>query len=44
MLFNNEGDYYIIIGQTTEDFDKYLEAFKKVAKTFQNGGKNELPT
>ncbi len=35
MLFNNEGDYYIIIGQTTEDFDKYLEAFKKVAKTFK---------
>ena len=35
MLFDENGDYYIIIGQTKEDFDKYLENFRKVAKTFK---------
>jgi hypothetical protein len=35
MLFNENGDYYIIVGQTKEDFDKYLESFKKMAKTFK---------
>ena len=35
MLFNENGDYYIIIGQTKEEFDKYLQSFKKVAKTFK---------
>lgn len=35
MLFNENGDYYIIVGQTKEEFDKYLESFKKVAQTFK---------
>jgi hypothetical protein len=35
MLFNNNGDYYIIIGQTKEDFEKYLSLFKIIAKTFK---------
>jgi PsbP-like protein len=35
MLFNETGDYYIIVGQAKEDFDKYLENFRKIAKTFQ---------
>ena len=35
MLFNESGDYYIIIGQTKEDFKKYLESFKNITKTFK---------
>ena len=35
MLFNESGDYYIIVGQTQEDFKKYLESFKKITKTFK---------
>lgn len=35
MLFTDQGDYYIIVGQSQEDFDKYLESFKKIAKTFK---------
>jgi hypothetical protein len=35
MLFNDEGDYFIILGQTKEEFPKYLEEFKKVTKTFK---------
>jgi hypothetical protein len=35
MLFNEKGDYYIIVGQSKEDFDKYLESFRKLAKTFK---------
>lgn len=35
MLFNNNGDYYIVVGQTTEDFQKYIETFKQVAKSFK---------
>ena len=35
MLFNEKGDYYIIVGQTKDDFNKNLESFKKVAKTFK---------
>lgn len=35
MLFNEMGDYYIIVGQAKEEFDKYLESFKKVATTFK---------
>ncbi len=35
MFFNKIGDYFIIIGQTKEDFPKYLEAFKKIATTFR---------
>jgi hypothetical protein len=36
MLFANNGDYYIFVGQTTENFDKYLESFKEIAKTFKH--------
>lgn len=35
MLFNENGDYYLIVGQTKENFDSYLETFKKVARTFR---------
>ncbi|TDO28131.1 hypothetical protein [Sediminibacterium goheungense] len=35
MLFNENGDYYIMIGQAKEDFDKYLESFRKITKTFK---------
>ncbi len=35
MLFNEKGDYYIFVGQTKEEFDKYLDSFKKIAKTFK---------
>ena len=35
MLFNDEGGYYLIIGKTKEDFPKYLETFKKIARTFK---------
>lgn len=35
MLFNDNGDYYIIVGQSKEDFVKYLESFKKIALTFK---------
>lgn len=35
MLFNENGDYYIIVGQTKDDFEKYLKSFKKIAKTFK---------
>lgn len=35
MLFNDKGDYYMIVGQTKENFEKYLETFKKITKTFK---------
>jgi hypothetical protein len=35
ILFNENGDYYLMVGQTKEDFDKYLDSFKKIAKTFK---------
>jgi hypothetical protein len=35
MLFADNGDYYIILGRAKEDFDKNLDSFKKVAKTFK---------
>jgi hypothetical protein len=35
MLFNDKGDYYIIVGQAKEEYQKNLDAFKKVAKTFK---------
>ncbi len=35
MLFNDNGDYFIIVGQAKEEFEKNLTAFKKVAKTFK---------
>jgi hypothetical protein len=35
MLFNENGDYFIIVGQAKEDFDKYLDSFKKTTRTFK---------
>ena len=35
MLFNDKGDYYIIVGQAKEEFQKYLETFRQVSKTFK---------
>ena len=35
MLFNDKGDYYIIVGQAKEEFQKNLETFKKITKTFK---------
>ena len=35
MLFNDKGDYYIIVGQTGEDFPKYVELYRKISKTFK---------
>jgi PsbP-like protein len=35
MLFNDKGDYYIIVGQAKEEFQKNLETFKKIIKTFK---------
>jgi hypothetical protein len=35
MLFNDKGDYYIILGQSKDDFEKYLQTFKSIAKTFK---------
>ncbi len=35
MLFNDKGDYYIIVGQAKEDFDNNIVTFRKIAKTFK---------
>ena len=35
MLFNEEGDYYIIFGKAKEDFQKNLKIFKSVSATFK---------
>jgi hypothetical protein len=35
MLFDDKGGYYIIVGHTKENFEKYLEMFKKIALTFK---------
>lgn len=35
MLFNDKGDYYIIVGQTKENFEQQLAVFKKIARTFK---------
>ncbi len=35
MLFNENGDYYIIVGQSQEELERYLGVFKKIAKTFK---------
>jgi len=35
MLFNDQVDYYIFVGQSQEEFEKYLESFRKIAKTFK---------
>ena len=32
MLFNDKGDYYIIVGQAKEEFQNNLETFKKSCK------------
>lgn len=33
-LFNN-GEYVMMVGLSTEDFDKYLKTFRKIAKSFK---------
>ena len=35
ILFNDKDDYFIILGQTKEDFQKYVDTFKKIATTFK---------
>lgn len=35
MLFEEDGSYYILVGSTVGKFDTYLDAFKKIAKTFK---------
>lgn len=35
MLFNKKGDYYIIIGKAKEEFQKNLEVYKRIARTFK---------
>lgn len=35
MLFDNEGSYYIIVGQTKENFGHYLKQYQKITKTFK---------
>ena len=35
MLFNDKGDYYIIVGHTKENIESNLETYKKIAKTFK---------
>lgn len=35
MLFNEDGGYYIIVGQSKEAFDKYLKSFKKMTRSFK---------
>ncbi len=35
MLFTESGGYYIIIGHAAEDLDKYLDSYKKIARTFR---------
>lgn len=35
MLFNEQGDYFIIIGLATEDRENNLKSFRNIAKTFK---------
>ncbi|NNV55113.1 PsbP-related protein [Limnovirga soli] len=35
MLFNDKGDYYIIVGQAKDEFQKNLAAFQKITQTFK---------
>jgi hypothetical protein len=35
MIFNDKGDYYVILGRAKEDFERNLETFKKIAITFK---------
>ncbi len=35
ILFTEKGGYYLILGETREKFDTYIQTFRKVAKTFK---------
>lgn len=35
ILFNDKGDYYIIVGRATEDLENNLQRFKSIANTFK---------
>ena len=35
IIFNDEGDYYLIVGQSKDDFEGYLKSYRKIAKTFK---------
>ena len=35
MLFNDKGDYYIILGHAKENMESNLETYRKIAKTFK---------
>jgi hypothetical protein len=35
MLFNDKGEYYIILGQAKEDREKNLAAYRQIARTFK---------
>ncbi len=35
MLFNDQGDYFLILGNAKENFEDNLENFRKIAKTFK---------
>ena len=35
MLFNDKGDYYIILGKSKDESEKYLKTFKSIAETFK---------
>lgn len=35
MIFDEKGNYYLIVGQAAEDFDNNLDIYKKLAKTFK---------
>jgi len=42
IIFNDKGDYYIITGRSEEEHQKYLDVFRKVAKTFKRKQANLL--
>lgn len=35
MLFTPEGNYHMVVGQTTEEFERNLATFRKIAHTFK---------
>lgn len=35
ILFTETGDYYLVFGQANENFEKNLEAYKKIARSFK---------
>jgi len=35
MLFNDRGDYFMILGQSSDDIENYLNIYKKIAQTFE---------